>query len=193
MLHMVFWSYAPTSLVLANLEEVSDALDRLAKEEWELVREMLPHPWIWRRYRSGNVSSVESSQLIANKLPVRVAYCLAECTPSIGERIFLSNFVEGGGDHVAGIRQRYAFSAALKEKLSWTKALEIVRETYKAGFAYEISGSNVSIPDHVADEVVSKAGDYPAELWDIAHGRLAARHGRTVRPVAEVAKKEKWF
>ncbi len=95
--------------------------------------------------------------------------------------------------------QIHAFEAALAGKFEWTCALSIIRSTYLQGVNYALSDITFSrrirlaLPEVVCDQVLSNAADYPLLLWNIAERTANMLARRAIRPVADVAEKERWF
>ena len=52
---------------------------------------------------------------------------------------------------------------------------------------------SAGIPEVVAYEILSNANYYPLPLWDAAETVASSKARKAVRPVAKIAKLDKWF
>jgi hypothetical protein len=195
---LLFWTWAPTRMALEMSDDLSAHLDGLGSIEWRRLLHFLD---MSHRNRPLGVRKKE----IVRPEPVssrRLALMLGLREPSVfGLDTFLQYFADwqDGSRTMAAFRQTHAFEAALTGKFDWTKALSVIRSTYSQGVHYALANITYSqsrrltLPEEVCEQVLSHATDYPLALWDVAERTASMLARRAVRPVAEVARQERWF
>src|SRR5262249_7473543 len=90
------------------------------------------------------------------------------------------------------LRTGQAFEAALGGALSWEEALEIVRTSYMKHGSAIVRGAG-QIPAAGAETIVQNPHMYPRALSGRAQVILAQQLGRARKPIAQIARRDRWF
>jgi hypothetical protein len=184
-----FCCWAPFPLIEAHYQYVEEFLDSLPNDQWiELSGSLsfLPLEMVARQGKS------------ASEFPFKTRSKRLKLIAGLKEpsRFGRLTFLEYLGDEEVAPntgRQRAAYSleAAAAGQISWAAALAEVKLIYRSiGIDYiDIS----DIAPVAIDEVLSDPENYPPSLWHLAQSTAQKRGMADVRPVATVARREKWF
>lgn len=203
-LQLSFWAFAPLSIAARLLDAISDFIDNIDRIEWSGIMEFLP--MFLRRSGRKDLPDSDIAPLVSRIRSRRLAHILGTGGPdALSRAIFLEFFVKCEEQSVEDIRyeqefrQASAFDAATAGLLPWSTALSIIRTTYTHGACFHILGrlstraKNSSMPDEVVKKILENATDYPRHLWEMAETTSSWSARKTVRAVAAVAKKDRWF
>lgn len=191
--HLTLWAWASTSLIIENSDVIAKSLDALLDDEWSAVLVSCEHVLENIIYARPKLRKVVRSPYSGRSK--RFALLLALKEPiAYGQSIFLSLFLAAphGDDIVRGFCQSQAIQAATDGQLSWDVALKIVKSTYATGTRYIVRNLQ-GFPDYASEEVMEHLEDYPAMLWDRVQAKVAMNERKKIRPVAQIAKRDRWF
>ena len=192
--------WAPPSVMFEMADEIAVTLDSMPFEEWSaLLDAVLP-----LLDRACYVSTPDKNG--AEPLPrgldsPRLALLIGlRDEIRYGRSVFMDYLVDDAERHlvVSEFRQSHAFEAAGTEVLDWRSALLIIRSTYAEGAAYRLMRmtrrqGTVKLPETISQQILANARDFPVFLWELAERVASANARKAVRPVAQVAKQERWF
>ena len=198
--HLTFWTWVPSEIVFEMADDVGVKLEEMSVTEWSTLLSFLPsafQPFYFDRARDAR----ENQSLPRNLNSQRLVFLLGTKAPTTyGRAIFLDHFRNESvctHDEMASFRQFWALETALASVLSWQSALSIIRATYKQGASHYMMGflfrPHATLPGNVVDTILARAGSYPVAIWELAEGIASARARRAIRPVAKVAREERWF
>ncbi len=203
--HMSYWNFVSLDIIFGMIDELADSLDSLSPEKWSTFLNfihLIIEPGYHYYYVSGH-SRTNANQPLPRQLgSPRLALLVGiKDRATYGRSVFLDYFMHGGPQHsvFSEFRQSQAFEAALAEALDWRVALTIIRSTYSEGAAYHLARVSrsrqqaVILPETVSQQILGNAKDYPVLLWELAENIASANARKAIRPVASVAKKERWF
>lgn len=193
LIYLGFFVWAPTTLVLENSEAIERSLEALTSDEWGILLRFIEPTF--SILSSPRAPTKKGASKTYEGKSNRLAIVLALKEPAaLGRNIFLSHFVSAPYDDgvVNHFRAHQALRAALENQLSWEKTLEIIRASYARGQLF-IPVVGRDLPTSVVNEVLRNPESYPAMLWDAAYIQTSQLERKNIKPVAQVAKKEKWF
>jgi hypothetical protein len=178
---------------------LSAILESMSGEEWATLVQTLSAAAISLR---GAASSEEPAAQKDLKLEsMRFSFLIAWREPrSFGRSVFFKFFRSYSGD-VRGyleFKQVQALHCAATGALEWSEALGIVRDCYThrvhaPGIDYQLRNGSLVMPIDVYSEILSNSQMYPISLCEVAEAVASRAARRAVKPVAAVAKTERWF
>ncbi|WP_147395153.1 NACHT domain-containing protein [Azospirillum cavernae] len=196
--HFAFWLSISEDILEEMAEILADSLDSLEDFEWialkskfeYLVYHSVDVPKDWDHpLLPAMCSSLRLGFMASIKFPLKYAGSFS---------LLVFNNSAPIKREFAEFQQVYALMAAINQKISWEKALKIVRDTYNCDATFSIiritgNGARASLPDHVIEEVVANPDAYPALLWNEAVAHITGQARKAIKPVAYTAEKEGWF
>lgn len=190
---LTFCTFAPVTMIIEHSGELAILLREMSDVEWQrLVSFLGTIDMGFGRSRTGSRTNAKLNYQGPSE---RVAFVLASKDHNaFSNRMFMSHFVgfQDSSGIYAAYRQFNASDAAVHDRLPWSTAQEIIRSTYKQGASYGIFYAS-KLPDHVADAILADPDAYPFRYWDAAQTNAESKVKKSVRSVAQTAKRERWF
>ena len=197
--HLAYWTWASSAVVSGMADELADALEQMQDAEWHNLLDFVQSSIGRLRLSArGDAPATKPTNMSSKRFALLVAF---REQAVLGRQIFLEHFVQNGSKHpsIAEFRQAMAFDAALAGELEWRPALAVIRSTYADGAWSQImrvsagGPRRATLPEAIAQQVLSAPRDYPVHLWELAETGSAAKARKAVRAVGIVARKERWF
>src|ERR1700730_16700556 len=197
---LALWSWSPVDTVFDLADELCGELDKLSDVEWSTVLDWIPSAAYLSAMRSGRKRKM--TRPVPSGISRRLASLIAlKDQAAYGRQMFLEYLSSDDADRhsaVVEFRQYAALEAALGKAFDWKSALRIIRKTYTQEAAYHIMAltttrSKNPLPDDVAYQILESPNDYPMALWEMAESAASASARKAVRPVAQTARKDRWF
>jgi hypothetical protein len=179
--------------------QLAEILDGMAEEEWAtLARTVSILSGVMRRSTNKEELPTQTSLKLD---AMRFSYLVALKDPDrFGKSVFLKFFsaYSGAVPIYLEFRQARALSCAVTGGLHWDEALAIIRDGYARGvhapeLQYHLNNPHSAIPPEVYSQVLSNSSAYPVALCDAAEESASRAARKGVKPVAAVAKAERWF
>jgi hypothetical protein len=195
------WTWASVETILAIYDDVAESLETLTPLNWSSLLTFFVHSFS-RVYFPPGPASERNQELPDYIASTRLALLIGLKDESrYGRSAFLKFFLESKDAElaVAEFRQSRAFEAAIGGVYDWQLALAIIRSTYAQGAAYRIARltdtlpRGKTIPDFVMQHVLQEATQYPMYLCECVEGLASVQARRAVKPVAQVARRDRWF
>lgn len=199
---LITWANADT--IINNLPLLNSKLETLSDENWKL----------WHTYvTSGLELTMHQTGGRTIDLDVsRLNFALHDRTvAALGIRVsekskaglymkFLANYT-GNDSKVLEFCQSVALAKLIHEPANWKTILEVVGRTYSLGSLaehydlqkFERRNQRSPLPTEVAKVIAREPHLYPSALVALAETMCKEVVAATIKPVAEIARQEKWF
>ena len=194
-----FLLLCPTNTLGRCETRLAEILEAMSEEEWTNLVQMVTTIGVTMRGPANKEDSTAPSSLRLDSM--RFSYFLALKDPdSFGRPVFLRFFraYSGTARGYLEFKQTQAVACAIAGLLEWSEALAIIREcyahdVYAPGIEYQFRHTSVVIPSEIYSEILLDSQKYPVSLCDAAEANASRTARKAVKPVAVVAKADRWF
>lgn len=189
----------PTETIERCEESLARTLDSMTEEEWSTLALTVPSVNGSMRRHIGKDDSPGQNNFRLDSM--RASYLIALREPaSVGRSVFLRHFrtYAGLSQDLLEFKQAQALNCAIAGVIEWDEALAILRDIYAHGVCaleldYQLRNSPLVMGPTVYSEILSNARLYPISICDAAEAAASRAARKAVRPVAAIAKADRWF
>ena len=194
---LLLGTWASMRAIIELVGEIGSALDRLTDDGWARLHRSWEQTLSTLPRRREATTGMSASRLNDQLSPRAAVLLNIRGNRALRIRVYKEHLASyDGDDHIVlQSQQSSALELGASGRVSWRKVLPVVAKSYgkKAVSLRYLSRSGPSLNTPIAQEICTRADEFPTALLEIAEDRCRGALAGNIIPIREIADRDGWF